>query len=336
MDHPIFIDYLSMKQTHPEGDLPVINQGCVWSIDENGEVEWTTNKAMEYEGSFGTKLRLRCDGFTIEASGNIGRFRRPDNLFGYSYEECVKKWNEVLHDFSLPPFTKGQMVMWADDTFFSWTGAINTRIDLTKNYALFGRENLGWFMGWLATHQKGRLKVGVSADGGTISWGEGSKYIYEKFYDKLLEMQRKTKRHFIPEDVIKYVEQVGIGRHELTLKTRFLTQNGFRFLGSTDMAQLIDLYNHRSQLVLTDKVPYDDLSEIPQPYRATAKDWRDGVDLLSSMKERTYRRHRQYLLQYGIDIATKCNVEYMRTRVKHKEINPTALVAPDWYKQRYA
>ncbi|MDR2239282.1 MAG: hypothetical protein LBE33_02450 [Zoogloeaceae bacterium] len=324
-----------MKQVHPDGGLPVVNQGCVWSVDENGEVDWLTNRSMEYEGSFGTKLRLRCDGFIIEASGNIGRFRRPDNLFGYGYEDCVSRWNQVLHDFGLPPFTRGEMICYAGDEFVSWTGAINTRIDLTKNYALFGRENLSWFMGWLATHQKGRLKVGVSPDGGTVHWGEGSKYIYEKFYDKLREMQHRVKCHFIPEDVLNYVEEIGVGRHELTLKTRFLSQNGFRFLGSTNMANLIELYRHRSNLVLTDKVPFDDLSEIPQPYRATAKDWRDGVDLSSSLKIRTFQRHRRYLLAYGIDISTPCNVEHLRTRIKHKEINPTALVAPEWYRRKY-
>lgn len=335
MDSPVFVDYLSMKQVHPDGGLPLINNGCVWSVDEDGKVEWTTLRAMEHEGSFGTKLRLRCDGFTVEASGNIGRFRRPDNLFGYSYEECVCRWNQALQSFALPHFTRGEMFSYAGDTYMSWTGAINTRIDLTKNYALFGRDNLASFMGWLATHQKGRLKVGVSPDGGTISWGEGSKYIYEKFYDKLREMQRKVKRHFIPEDVLSYVEEVGVGRHELTLKTRFLTQNGFRFLGGTDMGNLIELYRHRSQLVLTDKVPFDDFNEIPAPYRATAKDWRDGADLATEYHVRKYQRHRRALLAYGIDIATRCQVEHLRTRIKHKEINPTALVAPEWYRRKY-
>jgi hypothetical protein len=244
----------------------------------------------------------------------------------------------VLQTFNLPPFTKGEMFSYAGDPFMSWTGAINTRIDLTKNYALFGRKNLAFFMGWLATHQKGRLKVGVSPDGGTVSWGEGSKYIYEKFYDKLREMQRKSKRHFIPEDVLKYVEEVGVGRHELTLKTRFLTQNGFRFLGGTSMSNLIELYRHRSQLVLTDKVPFDDFNEIPTPYRATAKDWRDGVDLSTTMKRSKYFDHRRALLAYGIDIATKFNAEYLRANIRHKgeiEINPTALVAPEWYRRKY-
>lgn len=334
MEQPVFVDWLSMYQVHPGGGLPVINKGCVFSLDEDGGVEWTSQRHITVEGSFDSRLRLRCDGSKVEASGNIGRFRRPDNLFGFSYEECVRRWNRILNEFCLPPFTKGQMCFYSGDTTVSFTGAINTRIDLTKNYAVFGREDLVSFMGWLATHQRGRLKVGVSADGGTIEWGRGSQYCYEKFYDKYLEMQHQLKRKkYLPPDVIEFVRDVGVGRHELSLKSRFLTQNGYRFLGGTSMGDLINLYRHRSQLVLTDKIPFDDFNDIPMPYRATAKDWRDGLDLAAEFHVRKYQRHRRALLAYGIDIATRCNVAHLRTRIKTIEV--TALVAPEWYRQNY-
>lgn len=334
MQSSIFIDWLTMHQEHPEGGLPRINSGQVFAIDEDGAIEWTTDKAISVDGSYETKLRLRCDGFNIEASGNIGRFRRPDNLFGHTYEQCVEKWNAVLHSFNLPPFTKGEQVFWAGDTHVSWTGAYNTRIDITRNYCLFSREHLALFMSWLASHQKGRLKVGVSPDGGTIDWGQGSKYVYEKFYDKLRQMEHKKYgfKHCDP-DVWELVRDNGIGRHELTLKTRFLSQKGFRFLGQTTMGKLIQLYRERSELILTDKVPFDSFNDIPQPYRATAKDWRDGVSLADALHIRKYQRHRRELLKYGIDIATKCNVSALRTEIKQIQCMP--LRAPDWYVQRY-
>lgn len=323
-----------MHQEHPEGGLPIINSGQVICYSEDGEIEWTTDKAIEVEGSYETKLRIRCDGFRVEASGNIGRFRRPDNLFGFTYEQCIARWNDVLHSLNLPPFTKGEPVFWAGDTHMSWSGAYNTRIDLTRNYCLFNRDDLSLFMGWLSSNQRGRLKVGVSADGGTIEWGKGSKYVYEKFYDKLREMESRKhgSKHADP-DVWDLV-RTGVGRHEMTLKTRFLTQNGYRFMGQTNMGKLVQLYRERSELILTDKVPFDSFNDLPKTIRATAKDWRDGVDLAASMPERTYRRHRRELLKYGIDIATKCNVEHLRTSIKHIECMP--LRAPDWYLQRYA
>lgn len=334
MQNPVFIDYLSMNQTHHGIKLPLVNKGAVWSVDEDGKIEWTTERHFILEGSHSTKLMLRCDGSTVQASGNIGRFRRPDNLFGYSYEECVDKWNSVLNDFCLPPFTAGQLTSFYGDKSFSFTGAVNTRIDITKNYAFFNREDLEIYMGWLATHQRGRLKVGVSADGATVHWGQGSKYVYEKFYDKLREMQHHNKKTPLPKEVMDYVEEVGVGRHEITLKTRFLTQNGLRFLGATNMGTIHQIYRERSQLVLEKKIPFDEFNDIPKPYRGTAKDWRDGVALASMMNERTYRRHRAELKKYGIDIATTPNIKSLP--MKTREIQIAALTAPDWYRKKYA
>jgi hypothetical protein len=334
VESPVFVDYLSMYQVHPGVKLPLVNKGCVWSVNEDGEIEWTTHKNLTLEGSFGTKLMLRCDGSTVQVSGNIGRFRRPDNLFGYSYEQCVRKWNEILNDFCLPPFTPGEMTSFYGAGSWSFTGAINTRIDVTKNYCFFNRDDLAAYMTWLGSQQRGRLKVSVHADGGTVDWGQGSKYVYEKFYDKFLEMMHHAKRKATPQDVLQYVKEVGVGRHELTLKSRFLTQNGLRFLGETNMSKIVEIYRHRSSLVLENKLPFNEYNDIPMPYRATAKDWRDGLDLSTSMSTAKYYRHRNELRKYGIDIAVPCDVRSLP--IKIKEINVAALVAPDWYRQKYA
>jgi hypothetical protein len=336
MDIPVFVDWLSMYQIHWDGGLPVLNDGNVVAFSEGGEIEWTTQRHIMAEGSFDSRLRVRCDGFKVEVSGNIGRFNRRDNLFGYGFEECVRRWNEFLVLWNLPPFTKGQPCFTYGNKRLEWSGAIVTRIDVTKNYACFSGQNLRLYMGWLATHAQGRRKVGVSPDGNTIVWGDGSRYVYEKFYNKAAELvsHAKKNRH-ITAEVIEFAEQLGVGRHELELKTRFLTQNGLRFLGEITMAKIISIYRDRSQLILTDKVPFDSFNDIPTPYRATAKDWRDGADLVSTMKRATYFRHRAFLRkQYGIDISTKCNVEHLPIKVRH--IEPTALIAPDWYRKNYA
>lgn len=334
MHQSIFVDWLAMHQEYPDGGLPKINSGCVWAMDQDGWPEWTTEKAITVEGSHDTKLRLRCDGYRVEVSGNIGRFHRPDNLFGYSYEECVDRWSDILETYGIPRFTPGKPVFYFGDTRMQWTGAINTQIDLTRNYCLFERQNLHSFMGWLGSQQRGRLKVGISLDGGTISWGEGSKYVYEIFYDKYLELQNhKHKNKYVESDVLDFCRDVGVGRHELKLKTRFLTQQGYRFMGGINMGMLIDLYRERSQLVLTDTIPFDEFNDIPAPYRLTAKDWRDGKDIFSTYKVRKYQMHRRELLKYGIDISNKCNVATLKLRIKHIEI--MGLYAPDWYVKKY-
>lgn len=334
MQNPVFVDWLSMHQVHYGEKLPVVNQGQVFSLDEDGQIEWTTQRHMVLEGSYNSKLMLRCDGSSVHVSGNVGRWHRTDNLFGFSYQQCVRKWNSILNDFNLPPFTAGELVFIEGQNHFGFTGAVNTRIDITKNYTFFNRDDLAFFMQWLSTHQKGRLKVGVSGDGSTVHWGEGSKYIYEKFYDKFLEMQAHGKRkNTVPQEVKDFVFDNGVGRHEITLKSRYLTQNGLKFMGATDMDTLTQIYRERSQLVLKQSLPWNDFNDIPMPYRATAKDWRDGVPVVQTMKKATFYRHRVALKHYGIDIATPCNVRALP--VRFREINYAALIAPEWYRKKY-
>lgn len=336
MESAVFVDWLSMYQVHEGGGLPVINDGNVWSVDSDGVVEWTTLRHITVEGSYDSKLRLRCDGSRVEVSGNIGRWNRRDNLFGYTFEQCVGRWNRYLNEWNLPPFSKGAPYFAFGQKRLQWSGAVVTRIDVTKNYATWSPENVRLYLQWLATHQQGRRKAKVTPDGATVIWGDGSKFVYEKFYAKGLELVSQAKRNqHVAAEVVEFAHSLGVARHELELKTRFLTQNGLRFLGEIDMGKLVRLYRHRSQVILQDKIPFDSFNDIPAPYRATAKDWRDGQDLAGTLKRTTYYRHRAFLkAQYNIDISTPCNVELLPLRVKH--IEPTALVAPDWYRQKYA
>jgi len=42
------------------------------------------------EGSFDSRVEIRCDGHQVEFSGNIARYGRSDNLFGYSFVESIR------------------------------------------------------------------------------------------------------------------------------------------------------------------------------------------------------------------------------------------------------
>jgi len=106
----VFCDWLTIYQDHLEGGLPVLNDGCVvrfepeafrQSIDEEtGEIrpmfdalkaEYTVMRKIEHVGSFDTKISIRCDGRRVELSGNVGRFGRPDNLFGLPVLETISR-----------------------------------------------------------------------------------------------------------------------------------------------------------------------------------------------------------------------------------------------------
>ncbi|SFU27231.1 hypothetical protein SAMN05216339_1011, partial [Nitrosomonas eutropha] len=40
---PVFIDYATIRQDYIGGDLPVLNDGRVFRVDPDGEVEYSTD-----------------------------------------------------------------------------------------------------------------------------------------------------------------------------------------------------------------------------------------------------------------------------------------------------
>ncbi len=70
---------------------------------ESKSVDYVTQKFVALTGSFDTTVRLRSDGSTIEASGNFGRFNRPDNLFCYAIQQIIDIFNtKILPLLGLP------------------------------------------------------------------------------------------------------------------------------------------------------------------------------------------------------------------------------------------
>lgn len=331
MHNPLFIDWITIQQFYPDGGLPCVNNGQVFSVDSDGSIEWQVEKAFAHEGSFSSKIQIQCDGFMVRLSGNVSRFNRPDNLFGFDLDQTIIKSGHILSNIGLPPFTPGYAQLIYGHEFPQWTGAVITRLDLTKNYILGNRENLKLFMNHLASKSAPRVKTGVFPDGATVDYGRGSKYLYHKAYDKFLQWSGRGQKYKPLTQVMNWVEKVGLLRHEVTLKSRFLTQNNLRFLGVLNMKKLCDVYNIRADIITAEKVPYDHLNEIPAPFCGTASMWRGGVDLTAKLKKATFYRHRKALLAYGIDISRPCNVTDLTTRIKHKEITIMAAVPPDWY-----
>jgi hypothetical protein len=334
MDSSIFCDWVSMYQVHPEGSLPRVNEGAVWAVDAEGEIDWTVDKHLQAEGSFDTKVRLRCDGTKVELSGNIGRWNRPDNVFGFTFEQCVQRANQLLASHGLPPFSRGRPDFVTGSDRVCWTGAIVTSVHLTQNLCLWSDANARLFLRYLAAHQKGRMKVGVSPDGDSVMWGYGSKYANFIAYLKEPEMRKHLRRGKALPEVYDYVRGLGIVRLEAKYKTRFLTQKHLRYLAEVNMGQLIELFQHDRRSVMHQEVHVDSFNEIPMPFRRTAKDWRDGMDLRQTMSKPTFYRHRSALLKHGIDIAVAPKVAALPPKVV--ELNPTPLYAPDWYREKYA
>lgn len=343
MNNGVFCDWLSVYQDHLgglDGAVPVVNSGRVFSVDQDGVVQWDVPQKLVHRGSHDTSIRIRSDGFRVSLEGNIGRFNRSDNLFGYTVSECVALANVLLASFGLPPFVdaapmplvrKAASAGGETDAGYQAVGAVITRVDLTRNWQTGSPGNCEQFIRYLQGFKSGRQEPRAYKTTG-VAWGEGSKYWYAKVYDKAAEYFRqsgKGSKAFDPV-LFDYMMSSGIARHEISLKSRYLKQNNlWRFTQwSKDMnteERVYALFND----VVGGEAHVDSFLEIPGRAGELAVAWRDGADLKKRLAQNTYYRYRRQLLKYGIDIAVPSNVTRLRQRVEVIALAPAPV--PEWY-----
>lgn len=326
----VICDWLSIYQDHYGIQLPQINNGRVFSVDANGEIEWTTERQFEHVGSYDTKIRIKCDGSRIKLDGNIGRFGRTDNVFGYSVYQCIELANAVLRRFDLPPFTVPKFNASSGELM---DGAILTRIDLTQNYATGSHRKAVKLVHYLAGHDSGRrASVKQYGDNG-VTWNEGSKYQSSKLYIKAESLGPHA-----PEHLAQWVREQGLVRHEITLKARFLRQQKLRHISdwqayengkAVNMDNII--YNRFSDVLTRGQAVDVKLEDIPKTLGHVALAWRAGKDVWGdeNYAKVTRRLWRRKLLAYGIDIKQPMRIHTLATRMEIIKLQPAA--APAWY-----
>jgi II/X family phage/plasmid replication protein len=331
---PFFVDWLTISQEHVAGGLPVVDAGCVIATDEAGELKWKTVRAVTHQGSFETSISVKCDGNRVTLSGNLSRFGRPENVFGFGFAECMARANEVLKHYGLPVFTAGERIEFAKDrgrdVRYAWTGARVSRIDLTSNYEAGSMDGAHAVMQYLGTQHAGRHEGRVLGQGETVAFGGGKGgRQYWKAYVKSLELRRHG---CADEQVIAHCERVGLVRFEGTVRTKALTDMGAAYLGDYErgfaMSQLVRLFEEKSAVLSRAEKSTDDLDELPRHLRATARDYLAGMDTARSLSRATFFRHRRELLSYGIDISVR-NVRPFQPRVRVVELRRAEV--PAWY-----
>lgn len=359
----VFCDWLTIYQQHL-GDIssvPTLNGGRVIKLrkpegkahrkfsftDEHGELyqdlemEFTSAAAFDFEGSYDTHLQIKSDGGRVSLSGNIGRFERSDNVFGYSVADCIRIANRLMVRLGLPEFTGRPVpagyvapstfdeIKESNGSFYARqdsamkTGALITRIDLTKNYLCGSQDNAGRLMHYLAGMHR-RNKAAKAYPNG-VTWGEGSKFWYGKMYNKGKEMQKD--KHADPA-LLESALNAGLVRDEISLKTRFLTQNGLseigRWTNGDDMENVI--YGKFSSVLTQMEVSTDDFESIPGRLGEIAIAWRNGVDMKTRLPRNTFYRYRKQLKSHGIDISERCDVSKLNMRcevIRLQEVYPS-------------
>ncbi len=330
---PMFVDWVTIRQDHGADGAPRLNGGQFMAVDADGSVEYIVQRRVGLDGSFDSRVGIRCDGSVVEFSGNIVRYNRRDNLFGYDWSETIRRINQLLNLYSIPPFTAGKLYRFADHGW-TWSGARVSRIDITMNHACFSESGMNAVLRALAGQHVGRQKGQLSVDGATVEYGRGSKYVYGKCYAKHVEFtkhRRKKSGSHVDVEVIDFCQRLGVLREEFTLKSRFLTQRDLAYLGAITQSELFDVFWERTQFRRFDKVKYETMDDLPRRLKATYAAWKLGQD--AGVSRSTFYEHRRALLEYGIDISVPCNVAHLPIRVRTVEV--AALEAPDWYRCKY-
>ena len=347
----IFCDWVSIYQAH-DSALPCLNDGAFVRFDSAGDHESTTLRKLKIEGSHETGVFVRCDGHTVWFEGNVSKFCRYDNVFGYDFDQCLERINALLSTQGLPPFTPGRRfeVVTPQGYRPAWTGARITRLDLTQNFIAGSKEDAFHFMRYLGTQQASRLKTGVYGEGETVDFGRGSRQVYSKAYLKgpeLLKHSRKALKHAkgcgLPglttqrehhpylEKLAAWCDSVGLVRFETTYKSTFLIDHNQHFLGGLSMTRLISDFAERKAVFTRAQYDVEDLSSLKPKLLAVYRMWQAGDDLTSTFSKPTFYRHRAALLPFGVDIAIKSNVLKFQPRIRLITLGLAS--PPDFYER---
>lgn len=355
-----------MQQDHPEGNLPLVGRHVIERIElETGEQLPPSVNQKVLEGSYSTKLTIRCDGQRVRVEGNPSRWQRMDNLFGLqTLDECVAIYNHILQSLNLPPFTKNTRIYHRQSpdgkkAQLVGNGAEITGIDWTVNHQV-GQGAERAFIRGMSSMSIGRgREPKLYPDGNTCNWGEGSTWMMTKLYNKVVDLRKHLKKEVrkkdgVPSDRLKYIENLinycesqGVVREEHSIRQAFLKRHNLQFYGAVSEQ---DFYPHLNDIenamntiqilddkhqTIADKLLNLGIVNSRQAANATqsyAMIWQHGEDLKSLLSRSQFYQHKARLKAIGIDIGQQFDVSRMcPTLTRGPEIHVQPLAVPSWY-----
>lgn len=341
------IDWITIRQSHPGEALPVLSDGCVMAFDADGAVQNTTLKRFAVTGSYDSKCYVRCDGHTVEFSGNPARWGRMDNVFGFSLGQSIQIVNGILSGLGLPAFSAGDSYETQNKTgefLRVWTGATISRLDITQNYLTGSADNANFFLRWLAGQKLKSKKTNFYGDYSTVDFGRGSKRSYFKVYSKGVELLKHSKaraetdtfekmdRHENLERLAQWCNDSGMVRAELELKSKVLHDLHCYYLGELDMNVIELEFKKHTSVFERSTAEVDSMAYLDAKTLAVYRMWQAGDDVKSKYSKSAIYRFRAALLPHGIDIFIPSNV--IRVEPKTRVIALAAATPPDWYQFR--
>jgi hypothetical protein len=270
-------DWLTVKQDFGSSDIPPVSEFRVPDSDKikgyltfdqlTGDTLSSGLCPFKFKGSYDTGLNVQIRGSQIRVDGNVGRFGRLDNLNGISSPDAlINETNKILSSLhpDMPTFTKGTKLFFLEDSDDTKAlkkisdGALIERIDVCHNSNI-GRENVSDYLRSLSALPYRYMKPKLFDNGKTVDWkrsqelNKASTHIYAKLYDKahdiLIHSLKKASRklHDCHPDLLylkglyEYCREMGVVRHELEFKSKFLSKHDYRFYGLCDLNKLKDI-----------------------------------------------------------------------------------------------
>jgi len=317
------IDFINFSVEYRGSD---INGGYFMSVEQGGDIEFTTERFLNVKGSWDASVKVRAFAGKIQVRGNVVKFLQGHNLFGSNdLHMIIRSFVQVLHTRLIDSgftFDLDFTMQRIDHGIFDLT-----RLDLTESFALGSRTDaLSWLMAVRSYLQKTRQKVEVYENG--IYIGKGSSYLTVTIYYKGDEIR---KHPFMLDDpnLVKSLRAWANDkiRIEISCRRLFLQQNIFchqpvkaknvvlncrkkklkyGFAWNEDL--VMNVYNY----LLKDKIrlPKDtgvvrcDMNKLPGAVRGSFYMHQQGFDMKEILNKATFYRHRSRILELtGVDIA---------------------------------
>lgn len=366
-----FIDKLNVTQDYlKHGErLPFVGKKGFYGFDlETGEYNkepFITD--LQLEGSYSSKVIVKCDGYRVSVYGNPSRWGRMDNLFGLTtFDDCIKVYNHILHSLGLPPFTKCtnftfKVAQDGGQNEKVYNGAIIKHIDFTRNMSV-GEGNERPFLKALSAHSINRsVSPYLYSNENTVEWygknvqKNGSTYRYVKVYTKTSDLLRHQKKHTkggsfddmqYYHDLINYTANLGVVREEHSFKREYLKRHdlcAYGLVKEIDFLAELQVITEIRQRLEVSKMQFETIADqlidkkicnSRQSANATQMAyllWLHGEH--SQVSTRQFSTHKKRLLQVGIDISQKLDISRAPLRMKSCDIiEVKPLDMPDWYR----
>lgn len=347
----MFVDWVSVSQYHGEG-LPEFVGSLVFKDLDNPDGSIESAGPQLHRGSHDSSLQVKAHRGWVRVSGNPSRWNRPDNLFGFDLDTCMGIINRHLSTLSLPPFTVGApvssdraerrhrlgLVGGSDDSPdgmgygepVEWSGAAFSRLDLTDNFVA-GSEFLARLaMRSYQARSRARMKKNTYGEE-TALWHNTRLSI--KAYRKGPDMAV----HCPSSEWIEWANQQGVIRHEIALKSRFLSASGLRYWGNLNMGTLHQLFERNTEVLRRPDASLDPLAleSVPPRARLVYAAWLKGEDVGPLVSRATLFRHRKTLMDVAsVDITQPRNIADVSPIVRYVDLRPA--VAPAGYFEQAA